>query len=132
MSASSETHVPARSEVVAERHETPPVFSPAVDIYETDRGLVLQADLPGVSPDDLDVQVESNVLTIRARTTQQPPAQSALRHQEYVIGDYERSFIVGDEIDRSRIEADLKDGVLSLALPKSESVMPRKISVKSE
>ena len=132
MSAPTESPVSTKTEVVPERQETPPVFTPAVDIYETDSGLVLQADLPGVSSENLDVQVESNVLRISARTTQQPPAESALLHQEYVIGDYQRSFILSDEIDRSRIVAELKDGLLTLTLPKSESVIPRKIAVKSE
>ena len=132
MSNTSKTKVPTKTDTVVERQETLPVFTPAVDIYETHEGLVLQADLPGVTKEGLDVQVESNVLTISARTEQHPPAQSSLAHQEYVVGDYERSFILSDEIDRSKIAAELKDGVLTLTLPKSESVLPRKIAVKSE
>lgn len=132
MSESSVKDMTTGTDATPEPQETLPVFTPAVDIYERDDGLVLQADVPGVSADGLDVQVESNVLTISARTTQLAPAQSTLVHQEYAVGDYERSFILSGEIDRDRIVADLRDGVLTLTLPKSESVLPRKIAVKAE
>jgi len=108
------------------------VFAPAVDIYETDDGLVLQADLPGATHDGLDVQVEGNVLSIVARTMPQTPAGSTLVHQEYVIGDYERSFILSDQIENDKIGAELKDGVLTLTLPKAQSALPRKIAVKEQ
>ena len=132
MSNASEAQTPTKTDPVVERQETLPAFTPAVDIYETDNGLVLQADMPGVGKDGLDVQVEGNVLTIVARTDEYPPAQSSLLHQEYVAGDYQRSFILGDDIDRSKIEAELSDGVLALTLPKSESVVPKRITVKPE
>ena len=132
MSESSESPVSTGTEVVAEREEPRPVFTPAVDIYDTEDGLVLQADLPGATHDGLDVQVEGNVLSITARAMPQAPAGSTLVHQEYVIGDYERSFILSDQIDHDKIRAELKDGVLTLTLPKAESALPRKVTVKQQ
>jgi len=83
VNTSHEQPMLTQTEVVPEKGPTKPVFAPSVDIHETDTGLVLQADLPGVALKDLEVEVESNVLSIVARTSQHPPTDSVLVHQEY-------------------------------------------------
>jgi HSP20 family protein len=107
------------------------MFIPVVDIIETDQELLLLADMPGVKPDDADIHYESGVLTIygRVEPRQKPDANCLL--QEYEVGDFSRRFEIGDGIDASKIEAELRDGVLQLHLPKTPEVMPRKISVKT-
>lgn len=95
--------------------------SPAVDIYETGEHLVLEADLPGVREEDLQLEVSRGVLTLEA------PA-SAENGRQY--GFY-RQFRISDRIDADAGEAALKDGVLRLRLPKSEAAKPKKISVKT-
>lgn len=107
------------------------VYMPATDIYETDGHVVLVADMPGVAPDGVDIGLERRVLTIRGRM----PAESHDRyrriHAEYGEGDFERVFTLSEEIDRDRIEASHRSGVLTLKMPKAESAKPRKIEVKA-
>ena len=102
-------------------------FSPAVDIYETERDITVFADLPGVDKENLDINVAQNKLTITGAVTEPEPAQPV--YAEYGVGGYTRSFQLGNAIDQSKIEAALKDGVLELVLPKAEKLKPRKIEV---
>ena len=106
------------------------VFNPAVDIFETERNLTLLADLPGVKAKDLKIDLKDNVLTLTAGETplQGPVEKDVVR--EYRTGTYYRQFSLSDTIDQSKIEAVMKDGVLSLTLPKVEAATPRKIAVK--
>ncbi len=108
-------------------------YLPAVDIVEEPERLLLRADLPGVRAEDLDVDFERGRLTIRGRVTPRnaPDARRWLLC-EYGVGDFLRSFELGDAIDASHIEAQLRDGVLTLVLPKSQEILPRKIAVRSE
>ena len=108
------------------------VFTPPIDIYETDDGLVLQADLPGVSTETLDLQVQDNKLTLLGRVAPAVPDDARLIHQEYEVGDYFRSFILSDEVDHERINAKLTHGVLEVVLPKASKPEPRRIQVKSD
>lgn len=101
--------------------------TPAVDIYEMSEGLVVMADLPGVSPDHLDVRVDNNILTIRAEAGHAHPAEPTYR--EYQLENYFRQFELSDKVDQGKISADLKHGVLTLTLPKAEDAKPRKIVV---
>ncbi len=105
-------------------------YSPRIDIWETDEELVLQADLPGVSPENLDVQFENRELRIHGEVT---PRHENIHFLcgEYGIGDFYRSFALGENIDAGKISAELKDGVLNLHLPKTDAVKPRRIEVKS-
>jgi len=105
-----------------ERYVTPPV-----DIYELPEGLVVMADVPGVTKDDLDVRVENNILTIRGRASR--AMQGAPVYREYELMHYFRQFELSDKVDQSKIQADLKHGVLTLTLPKAEEAKPRKIAV---
>lgn len=116
------------------RLETPhrPVFTPDIDIHETDSGLVLTADLPGVSKEGLDVSVVENVLKIHGRVVSETPKGAKLVLQEYREGDYYRSFILSDEVDADSIRAEFEAGVLTLTLPKAKRLLPRKIEVEAK
>jgi HSP20 family protein len=105
-------------------------YSPAVDIYESEDAITVLADLPGVDKDLLDVDVEDRQLTITGRVAQ-PEERFQPLYREYGIGGYTRSFRLGDTIDPSKIGASLKDGVLTLVLPKADRLKPRKIEISS-
>jgi HSP20 family protein len=105
-----------------ERYVTPPA-----DIYETAEGLVVKADLPGVARDGLDLRVENNLLTIRGRVGHAVPGEPLYR--EYELVDFFRQFELTDRVDQQKISADLKNGVLTLTLPKAEEAKPRSIEV---
>jgi HSP20 family molecular chaperone IbpA len=108
------------------------LFTPPIDIYETEEGLVLHADLPGVSIKTLDLQVQDNKLTLFGRVGQSAPEGARPVHQEYAVGDYLRSFILSDEVDYERISATMSNGVLKVVLPKSAKAKPRRIDVRTE
>lgn len=107
------------------------VYTPPLDIHEIADGLVLEADLPGVSPDHLEVRVEDNVLVIYGKTTWPVPEGARLLHEEVRPGDFQRSFILSDEVDTERISADFNLGVLRLTLPKASKARPRRIEVRT-
>jgi HSP20 family protein len=106
-------------------------FTPAVDIFETDREITLLADMPGVKAKDLTIDVRDDVLSLASEVDppEGPNETNVLR--EYETGTYVRQFNLSEVIDQSKIEADLKDGVLRLTLPKVEPAAPRKIKVKA-
>ena len=108
-----------------------PVFLPVADIYEIRDSIVVLAEMPGVAADGVDVTLERRVLTIRGRSATGDPAGYQRVYNEYADGDYERVFTLSENIDRDRIEATLKDGVLNLVLPKAESAKARKIELKA-
>ncbi len=108
-----------------------PSFTPLIDIHEGPEGLILEADLPGAVEQNLQIQLEDNVLTLHAKVDSPAPAEARLLHEEYVPGDYQRSFILGDEVDRDRITAELTNGVLRLFLPKADRARTRRIEIKS-
>jgi len=105
-------------------------FSPRADIYEVDDQIVIVADVPGASEDSIEVSLEKNILTINAIVDPIVPTGS-LTFAEYEVGDFQRSFRLSNEIDRTKISATVKDGVLRLFLPKSGEARARKISVKA-
>jgi HSP20 family molecular chaperone IbpA len=115
----------------AERTRARRVHTPATDIYETEQGLVLLIDLPGVVPEAVDVTLEQGVLTVRAHTEDRPPPGYSLVHQEYQSGDFERAFTLSEEVDAGRIEAQLNDGVLRLFVPKATRAEGRRIQARS-
>ncbi len=106
-------------------------FTPPIDIHEGPDGLILEADLPGANEQNLTIQLEDNVLSLQARIDSPAPSGARLLHEEYCLGDYRRSFILSDEVDKDRIVAELKNGVLRLVLPKSEGTRTRRIEIKS-
>lgn len=108
------------------------VRTPPIDIFETDAGLVLRADLPGVSSESLELQVQDNRLTLFGRSGQPVPEGATMIHQEYHQGDFLRSFILSDDVDHDRITAKLTNGVLEVTLPKVPRAQPRKISIQTD
>jgi HSP20 family protein len=103
-------------------------FTPRVDIFETEKELVLQADVPGVRPEDVELRYEQGQLFLHGRV-QPRPKQGTLLLQEYEDGDFYRVFEVHESVDAAKIEAECKNGVLTVHLPKSEAVRPRQIRV---
>ena len=103
--------------------------SPRVDIYETEKAFVLLADMPGVAPDGLDVEAEGDTLVIRGRVN--PPATPP-DYQEFELGNYQRAFVLTEDLETDGITAVLKDGVLRLEIPKSPRLLPKKIPVRTE
>lgn len=108
------------------------LFTPPVDIYESDAGLVLIADLPGVSVNSLELQVQNNKLTLLGRVATQIPAPAKVLHKEYEEGDFLRSFILSEDVDHERVTARLNNGVLEVVLPRSPKSPPRRIQVNAE
>jgi len=107
------------------------VFRPPVDIYETADDMVLEVDMPGVPPDSVDVSLEQQVLTIKGRFSPVRSQAYQALHAEYAEGDYERAFFLSEDVERDRIEAAHKNGVLTLKLPKAAAAKTRKIAVKA-
>jgi len=105
-------------------------YNPRIDIWEGKSELVLHADLPGVAPDDLNVHFEDKELTIHGKVSPRHEGVHCL-YAEYGIGDFHRTFRVGESIDAAKISAELQNGVLTLHLPKTEEVKPRKIEIKA-
>jgi HSP20 family molecular chaperone IbpA len=108
------------------------LFTPPIDIYESDAGLVLIADLPGVSVKTLELQVQNNKLTLLGRVTNSVPANARLVHKEYEVGDYLRSFILSEDVDHEHVTARLNDGVLEVVLPRAAKTTPRRIEVNTD
>jgi HSP20 family molecular chaperone IbpA len=107
------------------------VFTPTVDIFETDYEISVLADLPGVNPDNLDINIKENILSLSG-TVDSPESENEIDIiKEYRVGRYFREFTLSDFIDQSKINAELKNGVLRLKLPKAEKAAPRKITVKA-
>ncbi len=112
-------------------HKVIETYTPPIDIHEGPEGLILEADLPGATERNLNVQLEDNVLSLHAKIDSPVPEGAQLVHEEYRLGDYRRSFILSDEVDRDRITAELKNGVLRLFLPKAQRSRTRRIEIKS-
>jgi HSP20 family molecular chaperone IbpA len=108
------------------------LFTPPIDIYETGDGLVLVADLPGVSVQSLDLQVQNNKLTLLGRVPNTVPPGAKLLHKEYEEGDFLRSFILSENVDHERVTARLNNGVLEVVLPHAAKTQPRRIQVDTD
>ncbi len=107
------------------------VYTPAVDIIEGKDITTVIADIPGVDQSSVEITLEKNILDIYGTVDPDIPQDMRLAMSEYGIGDYHRRFSLSDEIDREKIEASVKNGVLRLILPKAEKVKTRKIEVKA-
>lgn len=132
MSESKEIKLKGKQEVTAQAEQTTPgvVFTPLVDIFETEKTITLLADLPGVKTDRLNIDLRDNVITIIGDIS---PAEGKDEEDlvvEYETGRYYRQFTLSEVIDQNKIDAKLTDGVLRLTLPKVEKATPRKIAIK--
>jgi len=121
----------SRPEGVETMAENRPVFVPRTDIYETDEAIHVVSDMPGVDAKSIEVTLENRVLEVRGKVVPQQPDGLSLSYAEYGIGDFQRSFTISEEIDRDRIAARVKDGILDLELPKVQAAKARKIAVKA-
>ncbi|NIL99645.1 MAG: Hsp20 family protein [Acidobacteria bacterium] len=115
----------------AEATRPGPIFTPAVDIFETESSITLLADMPGVLADGLGIDLKDNVLIIDGRVEPQASGGERRLLQEYETGSFRREFRLSNMIDQERIDASLSDGVLRLTLPKAEAARPRKIEVRA-
>ena len=107
-----------------------PFVIPPVDVFENESGITLLADLPGVARDGLGVRVDGETLLIEATASTAGPQDMQLVYGEAQFPSYRRQFTLSRELDASRIEATLKDGVLRLTIPKQEEARPRRIEVQ--
>jgi len=113
-----------------ERTRSGRIYTPAVDIYETNEAIVLVAGMSGVDESSVDVTLEKNVLTIYGRVQPWQYEGHSLRYAEYGIGDYQRSFTISNQIDWEHIEGSVSNGVLRLTLPKIGPSQTKKIAIK--
>ncbi len=116
---------------IVERTRSTKIYNPDVDIIEGKNKIVVIADMPGVNEDSIDVTLEDNILTIYGRVKWEIPEKMKLTHAEYGIGDYQRIFTISGEIDREKIRATVKNGVLRLVMPKNDTTRMRKINVRA-
>lgn len=105
-------------------------MTPRVDVLEDDSGITLVADMPGVSKESLEIKVENDALSIEGAISAATPQALEATYAEVRIPRYRRSFTLSRELDASRIEAQLQNGVLKLRIPKHEQARPQRISVK--
>lgn len=131
MAEKQELEVSQKREVDTSREPTRPTrtFVPSADIYESENALTVVVEMPGVSKDNVEVNIEDGVLTIEGRLdfTKYDGLQPV--YSEYNVGPYRRSFQIPNEIDPSKIAAQMSDGIMTLELPKAETAKPRRIQV---
>jgi HSP20 family protein len=132
MATRQELQVQQKRELDKKEEDTIParVFLPTADIYETDDALNVVLEMPGVEKNSVDIRVEDGVLKIDGRLDFSKYQGLQPLYTEYNVGHYSRSFRLPSRIDQTKIAAELKDGVLSLVLPKVEEAKPRTIQVK--
>jgi len=116
---------------VPEPTHSGPVYTPAVDIFETDNAITVLADMPGVAPSDLTIDLRESVLTLVGRVTSPETVKESVILREHRTGTFMRQFTLSEAIDQARIDAKLNDGVLRVELPKVEKVKPRQIAVRT-
>jgi len=122
----------AETPETGERTRASRIYAPQVDIIERKDYIVIIADMPGVDEKSVDITLEKNVLTIYGRVDAYAPENHKNFLSEYGIGDYQRVFTLSDEVDRDKIQATVKNGVLKLVMPKAETIKTRKIPIKAE
>jgi HSP20 family protein len=131
MTREQELQVQQKREVEKKQESTIPArrFVPVTDIFETDQSLAVVMEMPGVKKENVDVSIENDVLTIDGRVDFGNYEGLQPLYTEYNVGNYSRSFQLSSKIDQDGITAELKDGVMTLVLPKGEKARPRRINV---
>ena len=132
MASTQELQVQKKRELENKEETTIParVFLPAADIFEGENDLTVILEMPGVEKNNVDIRVEDGALNVEGRLDLNKYQGLKPLYTEYNIGHYSRSFRLSNKIDQNKIAADLKDGVLTLKLPKAEEAKPRTIQVK--
>ena len=130
---SKELKVREKQEVAHPAEQTRPgvYFTPTVDIFETDKDMTLLADMPGVKPEKLSIDLRDNTLTLEGDIAPKDSQKEESIYEEYTSGRFYRQFSLSEVIDQAKIDAQLQDGVLRLTLPKVEKATPRKIAVRT-
>ncbi len=130
---SKELKVREKQELAQPAEQTRPgaVFTPSVDIFETDNDITLLADMPGVRPENLTIDLRDNTLTLEGDIAPMEAQKEEMIYMEYSTGRYYRQFSLSEVIDQAKIDAQMKDGVLRLSLPKVAKATPRRITVKA-
>jgi HSP20 family protein len=116
---------------VVERTRAAKIYNPDVDIIEGKDKIIVIADMPGVNESSVDITLDDNVLTIYGKVDWKAPEKMKITHAEYGVGDYQRVFTISGEINREKIKANVKDGVLRLVMPKNDAPKMRKIAVNA-
>jgi HSP20 family molecular chaperone IbpA len=131
MAENQELQVREKREVDTSREATKPTraFVPSADIYESENTLTVVLEMPGVSKENVDVNVEDGVLTVEGRIEFSQYERLQPVYSEYNVGPYRRSFQISNQIDHSKIAAQMRDGIMTLELPKVETAKPRRIQV---
>ena len=131
--ADKELQVRGKQELQSESEHTRPglVFTPMVDIFESEGNITVLADMPGVASDGVTIDLQNNELKIMGEVEDQGSEQERYLLREYNTGRFHRHFSLSDRIDQNKITASMKDGVLRLVLPKAEKAKPRRIEVKA-
>jgi HSP20 family protein len=132
MASGQELQVQPKRELEKKEEETIPArtYLPAADIYETNDALTVILEMPGVEKGNVDVRVEDGVLRVDGKLDLSKYKGVVPLYTEYNVGHYSRGFRLSSKIDQNRISAELKDGVLSLTVPKAEEARPRTIQIK--
>jgi HSP20 family protein len=123
--------VQKKKELVDKEEKTVPAryYVPNTDIFETEDALTVVVEMPGVEKDKLDIDIENDVLLIEGLIDFTKYAEMQPVYTEYNVGHYSRKFSLSNKIDQNKISAEMKDGVLTLTLPKAEAAKPRKIKI---
>jgi HSP20 family protein len=131
MAGPQELQVQQKREVEKKTEATTParVFLPVTDIFETPEALTVVVEMPGVDRNSVEASVENDVVTIEGRIDFAKYEGMQPVYTEYNVGHYSRSFEISNRIDQSKISAEMKDGVVTIVLPKAEQAKPRKIQV---
>jgi HSP20 family protein len=131
MAGQQELQVQQKREVEKAQEPTTPMrtFQPTTDIFETEDALTVILEMPGVDRDNIDVSVENGVLTVEGKINFNKYEGLRPLHSEYNIGPFRRSFRILSRVDQDKIRAVMRDGVISLVLPKAEEAKPRRIEV---
>jgi HSP20 family protein len=130
MATSQELSVPEKKELAGSEKTVPGrYYVPSTDVYETDDGLTLVMEMPGVDKGSVDISLENDVLRVDGRIDFDRYRDVEPVYTEYNVGHFTRSFSLSDRVDRDGIAAKLDDGVLTLTLPKSAAARPRRISI---
>jgi HSP20 family protein len=132
MASKQELQVQKKQEIEKKEETTIParVFLPVADIYETQNALSVILEMPGVEKNNVEIRVEDDVLNVKGQLDLSKYQGLLPLYTEYNVGHYARSFQLSSKIDQNKISAELKDGVLSLTLPKVDEAKPRTIQVK--
>ena len=107
-------------------------WSPPVDIYETDEALIIKAELPGFSKDDISIELKENTLVMKGERKRQDEVKEGNYHRaERVYGAFQRSFLLPTTVEHDKVKASYKDGILELYLPKVPAAQPKRIAVSA-